>query len=323
MAPAVMTSILHIASHPEIPGVECVTATPDAATPSAWPRPYVGVIGSMHGNEPCGRLAIDRLEDEIKEGLRLVQGTLFLIHGNVEASEQGHRHTEEGTDLNRLFNFDFIDRLPEHHWTSEHRRAVALRDLLDSLDVALDLHSATAPTPPFGIVSTVPASALLARKLGLPYLTHGWEGPGQLGDRVMLQMLSQRHKPSIAVECGQHDDPRSIERAYKTSKHFLVAIDMLPPEDAPALQPEPALELNIVDAIKKPSPGFIFQGGFVGLQQIKAGTVVGSDDNLEVRCKRNCYVIMPNASVEVGSDMLYLAHQFDPATVDPSTLPVI
>jgi succinylglutamate desuccinylase len=307
-----MTESQYISAHPEIAGVHCITATPVAADPQAWPRPFVGIVASMHGNEACGLEAMHRLEERAsREEFSIEDGTLFLIHGNLDASEQGRRHTEGGTDLNRLFNFGFVDDLPEHRWSSEHHRALALRPLLESLDVALDLHSTSAPTPPFGIVSHIKSSRPLARKLGLPYLTHGWEGPGLLGDLVMMQMLSCRDKPSIAVECGQHDDPRSIERARETIERFLVACAMLLSEAASTPR-EPALELVIVDAIKKPSPGFGFAGRLIGLQQVAAGALVGCDENLEIRSTRNCFVIMPNASVEVGSDMLYLAHQIDP-----------
>jgi predicted deacylase len=258
-------------------------------------------------------MAIQELESRARrEEFSIKKGTLFLIHGNPAASVVGKRHTEDGADLNRLFNFSFLDALPKKRWASEHYRAVELRPLLSSLDAALDIHSATAPTPPFGIVSHIPSSRPLARQLGLPYLTHEWEGPGMLADRVMMQMLSFRDKPSIAVECGQHEDPHAAERAQKTIAHFLVAVGMLAPEMAPALEKEPAMELSIVDAIKKPSTGFGLAGPFVGLQQMRAGALIGSDENLEVRCRRTCFVIMPNASVEVGNDMLYLAHQFDP-----------
>ncbi len=310
-----MTESSYISAHPEIAGVHCVTATPVAADPEAWPRPFVGIVAAMHGNEPSGLAAIKRLETRAIRGeLSLDKGTLILIHGNPEASELGLRHTKDGTDLNRLFDFGYVDDLPKQRWKLEHHRALELRPLLRSLDAALDLHSTSAPTPPFGIVSHIDSSRPLARKLGLPYLTHGWEGPGLLGDRVMMHMLSCRDKPSIAVECGQHEDPRAVERAHLTAEHFLVACGLLAPEQAPPKSNEPALELTLVDAIKKPSPGFGFAGRLVGLQQIRAGALVGSDENLEIRCRRNCFVIMPNATVEVGNDMLYLAHQTDPAT---------
>ncbi len=303
----------YISPHPEIAGVHCITASPHSADPASWPRPFVGIVGSMHGNEPCGLAALLRIESDANRGdFSILKGTLFLIHGNILASEQASRHSEGGTDLNRLFDFGYEEDLPEARWSSEHHRAIALRPLLLSLDVALDIHSTSAPTPPFGIVSHIVSSRPLARKLGLPYLTHGWEGPGLLGHRVMMQMLSCRGKPSIAIECGQHEDAESIARAHKTCAHYLVACGLLDPKDAPPLAPEPALELAIEDAIKKPSPGFAFAGPLIGLQQSGAGALIGSDENLEIRSKRNCFVIMPNASVEVGNDMLYLAHQIDP-----------
>jgi predicted deacylase len=274
----------------------------------------VAIVGSLHGNEPCGRIAIEKLAEQAREGdFALAQGTLFLIHGNAEASEIGCRHTEEGTDLNRLFDYHFIENLPEKRWTSEHKRAFELRPLLESLDSALDIHSATSPTAPFGICSPVPGSGQLARQLGLPFITHGWEGPGLLGHRVLLQTLNLRNKPSVAVECGQHEDEGVVERAHETVSRFLAALGMLNPEHTPAPSEEPVLELVLVDAVKKPSPGFKFDKPLTGLQHVPAGMLVGTDANLEIRCKRSCFVIMPNSSVEVGNDMLYLAHPVGPS----------
>ena len=316
-----------IEAHPQISGVHCVfrkgdaAAEFDASREETWkllPRPFIAVVGGMHGNEPCGRLAIEALAEHARQGqLPMQAGTLVLIHANPAAAREGKRHTKGGTDLNRLFSYAFLANLPLERWTPEHHRALELRPILEELDAALDLHSATAPTPPFGIVSTVLASRPLGRDLGLPYLTHGWEGPGLLGDQVLLNVLTQRNKPSFAVECGQHDDPQATQRAHDTAARFLVATGIMPPSAAAPPPVHDAVELNIVDAVKKPSPGFAFHGQLLGLQEIAAGAVVGSDANLEIRCKRASFAIMPNASVAVGQDMLYLAHQVDPITFLP------
>jgi succinylglutamate desuccinylase len=316
-----------IEPHPQIAGVHCVFRkenvsvdfnASDANMTASLPRPFIAIIGGMHGNEPCGRIAIEALIERASNGTLPVQdGTLVLIHGNPAASKEGLRHTADGTDLNRLFSYAFEENLPLERWTPEHHRALAMRPILEELDAALDLHSASAPTPPFGIVSTVTESRPLGRELGLPYLTHGWEGPGLLGDQVLLNVLTKRNKPSFAVECGQHDDPQSAQRAHDTAAHFLVATGILLPSAASALPEQVAIELNIVDAVKKPSPGFEFNGQLLGLQKIPAGTVVGSDANLEIRSKRPSFAIMPNASVAAGQDMLYLAHQVDPITLLP------
>ncbi len=317
---------VRIVQYPQVSGVHCVfreTNAPALDVSSAslldsLPRPLIAIVGGMHGNEPCGRLAMEALLERASGGtLQVRDGTLFLIHGNPAASAIGKRHTENGADLNRLFSYDFEENLPFERWTAEHHRAVELRPILEALDAALDLHSASAPTPPFGIVSTVPEARPLGRELGLPYLTHGWEGPGLLGDQVLLNVLTKRNKPSFAVECGQHDDPQSTQRAHDTAAHFLVATGILPREAANPLPEQDPVELKIVDAVKKPSPGFEFNDRLIGLQQIRAGAIVGSDANLEIRSKRSSYAIMPNAKVEVGQDMLYLAHQVDPMTIQP------
>lgn len=313
-----------IQPHPHITAVHCVfrkslanragERREDTCWQSSLPRPFVAVIGGMHGNEPCGLTAVEELVAMAnKNGLPMQSGTLFLIHANPAASAEGTRHTENGTDLNRLFSYAFAENLPNDRWTLEHHRALELRPLLLELDAALDLHSASAPTPPFGIVSGVFASGPLSRELALPYLTHGWEAPGLPGEQVLLGVLTARGKPSFAVECGQHEDPLSTQRARETALRFLVATGILPPEAGPPTSRQPAIELNVVDAVKKPSPGFVFKEQLLGFQQIDAGAVLGGDANLEIRCKQPSYAIMPNASVDVGHDMLYLAHQVVPS----------
>ena len=117
-----------------------------------------------------------------------------------------------------------------------------------------------------------------------------------------------------AVKLGSNQE---IQRAHETAAHFLVATGILEAEAGPKQTEHVALELTIVDAVKKPSSGFEFHGRLFGLQQIRAGAVVGSDENLEIRSKRSSFALMPNASVEVGQDMLYLAHQVDPTTLLP------
>ena len=64
-----------------IVGALRISAAPD------FPRPHVGVVGAVHGNEPCGLRAIERLRAELVGGeLSLRSGTLFLIHGNPRAT---------------------------------------------------------------------------------------------------------------------------------------------------------------------------------------------------------------------------------------------
>jgi succinylglutamate desuccinylase len=295
-----MPHSLHVEEDPAIQGVTRIARTPD------WPRPWVLVIGSIHGDEPCGREAIASLVADARAGaLALTRGTLVTLHGNPAASKEGTRCSAGGLDLNRLFDFRFVDELSEARWTPEHRRALALRPLVEQADVGVDLHSARAVTPPFAIAMSAKGSLDLALALGVPYVTTGWNGPGLLEHQVALTLLSRRGKPGVAVECGSHDEPHAAETARRIIDRMLRALDLI--EDEVPRPSAPSVVLRLMDAIKRPSPTFRFTRPLSGLERLLPGERIGGDANVEIRMRSECYALMPNDSVPVGEDMLYLA----------------
>lgn len=287
---------------PDVPGVTCIAATPFR------PRPHLAIVGAVHGNEHCGLLAIQRLAREIERGaLSIRTGTLFLVHGNPAATAQQRRHTPTGADLNRMFDYRFVDELAPALWEREHHRAVELRPLFDNVDAVLDLHSATAPTPAFAIASRVPTSEPFALSLGLEYVTLGWDGPGLLGDQVLLGQLTRRELPGVAVECGQHDDPVAAEVAYACTLRTLSYFGII--EGAFPLPHPGVRRLHVRGAVKRPSVSFRFEQPLAGMQPLAAGDVIGQGDHLVLSVRNPCYAIMPNDAVSVGDDMLYIAEE--------------
>jgi len=300
-----------------IDGVSRFAGAPDA------PHPRLAIVGALHGNEPCGLRAIERLQYELRTGqLRLRAGTLYLVHGNPPASEQQERHTRGGLDLNRLFDYRFVNDIPSAHWVYEHNRALELRPILDSVDALLDLHSTTAPSPAFAIASPLPGSRALADGLGLAYVTQGWESPGLLGDRVVIAPVTERGRPGVSVECGQHTQPESVEVAYACALRCLQYLGMIDADSERARAGAPAsTRLWLRAAIKRPSPTFRFVRPLASMQVLEAGDVIGCDDDLVLCAQRRCYVIMPNDAVPVGEDMLYIAQLRQPTDEVPATKP--
>jgi predicted deacylase len=271
-----------------------------------FPRPHVGVVGAVHGNEPCGLRAIERLRAELVGGeLSLRQGTLFLIHGNPRATEEQKRHTEGGADLNRFFDFRFIDEKASETWLYEHHRAFALKPLLESLDAVLDLHSTSAPSPAFAIASPVPESQIMADAVGVGYVTLGWDRPGLLGDKVLISPTTRRGLPAVSVECGQHDDPHSAQVAYLCARRALSFLGLLDP--IADVAPRSTTRLMLQAAVKRPSPTFRFVRPLRSMERLSAGELIGRDENLTLSANGPCWVIMPNDTVPVGEDMLYIA----------------
>jgi len=295
---------LFIDSDPELEGVTWIACS------AARPRPHVVVLGAVHGNEPAGLAALARLQKEARDGsLPLLDGTLVLVHGNPRASELGTRGTLPDLDLNRLFDFRFEDELPPVLHAYEHHRALSLRGILQGADFVLDLHSTTAPTPPFAIATTDPGSLAVAERLGLGFVTVGWEGPGLLADRVVLAVPTRHQRPAVAVECGGHEDPDAPEVACRVARRFLVVTGLLAPEGPDPSRPS---RLRILGALKRPSARFRFDRPIAGMELLTGGRVLGADEHVEIRVLRDCRAVMPNDRVPVGEDMLYLAVEEDP-----------
>ena len=61
--------------------------------------PTLIAVGSIHGNEPSGHLALKRVRDRLRGIEKRLRGRVFLITGNVGALAKGVRF--QAYDLNR------------------------------------------------------------------------------------------------------------------------------------------------------------------------------------------------------------------------------
>ncbi len=280
-----------------MPGVSRISRSAD------WPRPHVGICGSMHGDEPCGGDAVERIAREVREGkLDLGEGTLVVVRANPDAYAQQRRFTRGGQDLNRLWDFAFVETLREEAWGYEHHRALALKPLLAELDVFLDLHSATTATPPFAVTNGIERAESLADRIGAAFVVEAWHG---LADKVIIGFLKLEGVPALSVECGAHDDPELSEKAYHIALGFLRATRAI--DDATETPSAGAPRVHVMETITKPSVEFRFGQDWTGFQQLEPGALVGRDRLTEIRTTRPCYAVLPNQNVDVGDDVIYLA----------------
>ncbi|MFZ1866149.1 MAG: succinylglutamate desuccinylase/aspartoacylase family protein, partial [Polyangiales bacterium] len=263
----------------------------------------MGICGAVHGNEPCGADAIQRLTRNFEEGqLVPAGGTVFLILANPAATSQRRRYTPGGADLNRLWDFAFVDTLREDAWGYEHRRALELKETLGDLDVFLDLHSAATATPPFGVSNGEAPIDEIAKHVGISYLVESWYG---LADKVIIGFLKLAGVPALSVECGSHDDPEISDKAYQIATSFLRATGAI--DDDEELAGNDVQTVHVVERITKPSHEFSFGSPWTGFQLLEPGALIGRDRVTEIRVNRRCYAVLPNEHVEVGDDVIYLA----------------
>ncbi|ELZ83020.1 hypothetical protein C453_13481 [Haloferax elongans ATCC BAA-1513] len=173
--------------------------------------PDVSVIGSIHGDEPCGARAIERLVAEDPDVERPVK---FII-ANEEALDADVRYLDD--DLNRAFpgdpNADSHERRLAHDLGREVRGTTAF-----------SIHSTQSYADPFAIVDTVDA---ISRSI-LPHLPV--DVVVETNNFAEGRLIEHAH--TVEVEAGLQKSDEAAKNAYWLIRAFLTATNVLP---APAV----------------------------------------------------------------------------------------
>jgi predicted deacylase len=289
------------------------TGIPYVATfDSGRPGPHVLVNALTHGNELCGAIVLDEL---FRRGVRPASGKLSLSFANVGAYRRfdpanpiASRFVDE--DFNRLWDAATLDGPRQ---SAELARARALRPLIDTVDLLLDVHSMQQSSPALMLAGLTDKSLALGRRVGVPDIIvrdagHA-AGPrmrdyGGFGDPAS-------RKAALLVECGQHWEKRTAAIASDTAWRFLAASGVLAPADATAILARPAAPQRVVtvtDAITITSDRFDFTGDYRGMEVIpRAGTVIAHDGGDDIRTPYNeCVLIMPSRRLQRGQTAVRL-----------------
>ncbi len=279
-------------AHPEIAGVWTV------AGPATGP--HVAITGQVHGDEPCGRVAIERLR---AEAIVPPRGRLSLALVNLAAAPEARRFLDR--DMNRLWRDDWIDA---DRSSREAARARTLRPWLRTVDLLLDLHSTAFVPRPFFVIAEMEKTRALADRMGLPgaqqLMPGGW---GEGRHLVDYGRFADPGDPATAVtvECGRHDDEQAGEVACEAALHFLAVAGALPAEHA---APEPAAT---IERFRTGPPCIARTGRFEltlplsGFVPVAEGEVVALDGGEPVRAPFDGCVLSPRPAPGAGEVAFY------------------
>ncbi len=290
------------------------------------PGPHVLLTALVHGNEPCGAIALDRL---LTRGFRPSRGRVTIAFVNVDAyarftpsDPRASRWVEE--DLNRVWSPDILGRRPPR--SADVARAAELMPVVQDADVLLDLHSMQHPNEPLVLAGPLEKSRRLARALGLADLVVVDKGHAQGARMRDLGAFNDPASPSTAllIECGQHWAASSAEVAYAACLRLLERLAMLPsgfatgPVAPLPLQATRFVEITMPVTIKTQ---FVFALPLRGGEIIeRAGTVIGHDGGEPVVTPHDdCVVIMPSQRLTAGLTAVRLGRLMPPP--DAAQLP--
>ena len=176
--------------------------------------PHVMINSLTHGNEVCGAIIVKELLDL---GFRPRRGRLTLAFANVDAYHS--------FDIDRPDQSRFVDQDFNRVWTpetlgdlsldsTELRRARAIRPVINTVDLLLDIHSMHERSAPLIVAGPLDKGISLARDVGAPDTVISDEGHAE-GRRLRdYDSFGDPDKlpNAMLVECG-YGVPRQIGRS--------------------------------------------------------------------------------------------------------------
>jgi predicted deacylase len=269
---------------------------------SSAPGPHVMIMALIHGNEVSGAIVVDQL---LKSGLRPLQGRITLAFANVDAYEQFDKNNPDASrfideDMNRVWSEAKLDGPAD---SCELRRARALRPIIDSVDLLLDMHSMHEEAAPLMMSGPLEKGVRFAAKIGVPqYVISDIGHPngkrlrdyGGFGD-------PDSAKNALLLEAGQHFSLESKNVALDVAARFLVSngavaeLDMIRYLKRMGSNASQCF-LHVTQPIVANTMNFEFTQDFRGLEMIEnAGTVIAHDGDKEITTAYDqCFVIQPS-----------------------------
>ncbi|MGH8782980.1 succinylglutamate desuccinylase [Paraburkholderia sp.] len=269
---------------------------------SGVPGPHVMINALTHGNEVCGAIVVDAL---LRARLRPRRGALTLSFANVDAYARFDPSQPDAArfvdqDFNRVWTAQTLDNLSLD--SSELRRARAMRPVIDTVDLLLDLHSMHEKSAPLIVAGPLAKGIELSEQLGTPptvICDEGHpEGPRMRDYEGFGDPLSPKN--ALLVECGQHWEARAVAVARDTTARFLLLSGIVDAADLPPdwTMPLPT-EMRIVrvtEPVVATSLDFRFAAPYTGLEIFPdVGSVIAWSNGEPVRTPyADCMLVMPS-----------------------------
>ena len=273
--------------------------------------PHVLLLALSHGNEIAGAIALDRL---LAEELSPACGRITFGFVNLGAFERFDprqptlsRFIDE--DINRVWDTALLDGPRK---SVELERARAIRPMIDTADVVLDLHSMLWPSDPLMLCGETAKGRALAAAIGTPELVvadRGHASGRRILDYVRFADPATRFVANL-VEAGQHWHPSTVETMLASVAGLLRHYGMAP--DHPALPPPQRRSQRFAEvtmAVVAGTSSFTFVQPWRGGQVIpRRNTLIAIDAATEIRTPYDdCLLVMPSLRPSRGHTVVRMA----------------
>ena len=298
--------------------------------------PTVICIGGLHGNEPAGIIALERVFDQLTKLSPTFRGQLIGVSGNLKAFANGVRYIEE--DLNRMWKPRIMDELltggihKKNYSIEEAERSELIEVFAQSCQKKnsavyfLDLHTTSAKGSPFITVADTLRNRAFTANFPVPRIL----GIEEQLDSTLLNYINEWGFIAVGFEAGQHEEKSSVENCIAALWIMLLGAGCVNAQEIPDYQSS-YLELkkasmNNVGIYEvcyrhdiENDAGFLMEPGYLNFQDIRKGEVLAKNSGGEIRSPENGKIFMPLYQKQ-GNDGFFVIKRINPLWLKLSSI---
>ena len=284
------------------------------------PGPTVLVMAGVHGNEPAGVVAVQRVLGHLQAREIPIVGRMVAFAGNLGALKAQQRFLAR--DLNRGWGAAAIAAVqarPAAERSPEDREQLELlahfEQVLRSASgpvVFVDLHTSSADGPPFLCLADTIDNRRLGLATGVPIIL----GIEETIDGAALEWFAARGVAALAAEGGRHEHEDTVGNHEAMLWLLLERVGVLRAGHVDLAGHRAHLARTtagvppIVEIVHRHAitvaDEFRMAPGFVNFAAAKKGTLLAHDRCGEIRAQADCRVLLPLYQA-LGDDGYFLA----------------
>lgn len=294
--------------------------------PGRQPGPTLIVVAGLHGNEPAGVQGARRVLAALADRRDELHGTFIALAGNLIGLQQGTRFVE--ADLNRLWTRARVSAIREGAEPTSIEEA-ELRDLDLELRAAvnsatgpiflLDLHTTSAPGPPFVVLNDTLPNRSFALHFPVPVVL-GLEE--ELEGTLLAYLARSIDIVSAGFESGQHDERAAVDQAAAAIWLALQTSGVIEGADWPEVEAAHAALDRVgadlpamVDVHHRehiePEDRFEMAPDFVGFQEVEVGQRLATNRQGPIHSPQDGLILMPLYQGQ-GDDGFFVVREVRP-----------
>ncbi|MBT8295673.1 MAG: succinylglutamate desuccinylase/aspartoacylase family protein [Gramella sp.] len=282
-------------------------------------EPAVIFFAGMHGNEPAGKIALQRVIDELDESR--FEGSFYAISGNLQALSKNKRFIDY--DLNRMWTPARINKKSfNQDLYVEDREQRELYDILhwiisthEAPVYFIDLHTTSSKSPPFITINDSLINRRFSRLFPVPVIL----GIEEYLAGPLLSYINELGFVALGFESGQHTSKEAVNNAVSFIKLVLHFSGIYKPEKLDEayslLQNSAEDNRNFYEIIFRydilKDEHFKMRPGFSSFEFLRKGALLATSDDKEIYLGKDATLFMPLYQKK-GEDGYYLIRKIPP-----------